>query len=249
MRKSAQLAMASLGIFLLLPAPAQTPGVPQNGPLVKVTTHLVQVNVVVHGKKNEPIDDLAKEDFAIYDNKQPQQIATFSLESVKAAEESASKTAHLPQNTFTNRVELRPKAPNSVTVMLLDGLNTRFEDQVYAKRQLIKFLGELHAEDRVAVYTLGHELKILHDFTSDASSILRMLAKHNGRINTEVADSNPEEPNTGDDDMDQWIREADQKIADYQTINRVQTTLTALEAIAYHVARIPGAQESDLDFR
>jgi VWFA-related protein len=40
--------------------------------------------------------------------------------------------------------------------------------------------------------------------------------------------------------MDQWIREADQKIADYQTINRVQTTLTALEAIAYHVARIPG---------
>jgi len=57
-------------------------------------------------------------------------------------------------------------------------------------------------------------LKILHDFTSDASSILRMLAKHNGRINTEVADSNPEEPNTGDDDMDQWMREADQKIAD-----------------------------------
>ena len=84
--------MASLGIFLLLPAPAQTPGVPQNGPLVKVTTHLVQVNVVVHGKKNEPIDDLAKEAFTLYDNKQPQQIATFSIESVKAAEESASKT-------------------------------------------------------------------------------------------------------------------------------------------------------------
>ena len=82
-------------------------------------------------------------------------------------------------------------------------------------------------------------MKILRDFTSDASSILRMLAKHNGRINTEVADSNPEEPNTSDD-MDQWIREADQKIADYQTINRVETTLTALEAIAYHVARIPG---------
>src|SRR6266581_8977316 len=88
MRKSAQLAMASLGIFLLLPSPAQTPGVAPNGPLVKVTTHLVQVNVVVHGKKNEPIDDLAKEDFTLYDNKQPQQIATFSLESVKAAEES-----------------------------------------------------------------------------------------------------------------------------------------------------------------
>jgi len=40
--------------------------------------------------------------------------------------------------------------------------------------------------------------------------------------------------------MDQWMREMDQKIADYQTINRVQTTLAALEAIANHVARIPG---------
>jgi len=40
--------------------------------------------------------------------------------------------------------------------------------------------------------------------------------------------------------MDQWMREMDQKIADYQTINRVQTTLAALEAIANHVSRIPG---------
>ena len=209
-------------------------------PLVKVTTHLVQVNVVVHGKKNEPIDDLKMEDFALFDNKQPQKIATFSMESARLAEEKTKKTPPLPQNTFTNRAELKPKAPNSVTVMLLDGLNTKFEDQVYAKQQLIKFLGQLQPDDRVAVYTLGRELKILHDFTSDASSILRVLGKFNGRINIEVADSNPEEPNTGDDDLDQWMREMDQKIADYQTINRVQTTLAALEAIANHVTRIPG---------
>jgi VWFA-related protein len=83
-------------------------------------------------------------------------------------------------------------------------------------------------------------VKILHDFTSDSSSILKVLAKYKDRINIEVADSNPEEPNTGDDDLDQRMREADQKIADYQTINRVQTTLAALEAIANHVGRLPG---------
>src|SRR6266849_4287741 len=242
MRKSILLAFISLPILLLT---AQTP-VPKPAadsaqtPVLKVTTRLVEVNVVVHGRKNELVDDLKKEDFTIFDNKQPQQIATFSVESAKLAEEKTQKAPPLPQNTFTNRVELRPKAPNSVTVMLLDGLNTKFEDQVYSKQQLIKFLAQLQPGDRVAVYTLGRELKILHDFTTDSSSILRVLGKYKDRINIEVADSNPEEPNTGDDDLDQWMREADQKIADYQTVNRVQTTLAALEGIATHVARIPG---------
>jgi hypothetical protein len=67
------------------------------------------------------VDDLKKEDFKIFDNGQPQQIATFSLESAKVAEEKLQKAPPLPQNTFTNRVELRPKPPNGVTVMLLDG--------------------------------------------------------------------------------------------------------------------------------
>src|SRR5947208_15413917 len=107
-----RLAAACLLAPLLLPAPAQTPAPSQ--PLVKVTTHLVTVNVVVHGKKNEPVDDLTKDDFTIFDNKQAQQIASFSMESVKVAQEKTKTLAPLPQNTFTNRAELRPKAPNSV---------------------------------------------------------------------------------------------------------------------------------------
>ena len=243
MSKSIWLAFVFLSILLLTaqtPTPKSAGDSAQSTPVLKVTTRLVEVNVVVHGRKNEPVDDLKKEDFTIFDNKQRQQIATFSVESAKLAEEKIQKSPPLPQNTFTNRIELRPKAPNSVTVMLLDGLNTKFEDQVYAKQQLIKFLAQLQPGDRVAVYTLGRELKILHDFTTDSSSILKVLGKYKDRINIEVADSNPEEPNTGDDDLDQWMREADQKIADYQTVNRVQTTLAALEAIANHVERIPG---------
>src|SRR5436305_14237131 len=178
MRKSLRLAIACLSII----AAAQTPQAPS---VMKVTTHLVQVNVVAHGKKNEAVDDLKKEDFRIFDNGQPQEIATFSLEASKPAEEKLRRTPPLPQNTFTNRVELRPNSPNSVTVMLLDGLNTKFQDQAYARQQLIKMLGQLQPDDRVAIYTLGRELKIIHDFTADASSILRALGKEKGRINSE----------------------------------------------------------------
>ena len=71
-------------------------------------------------------------------------------------------------------------------------------------------------------------------------SLIRIANGHKTRINTEVAASEPEAPNTGDDALDQWMAAADQKIADFQVINRVQSTLSGLEAIANHLARLPG---------
>src|SRR5579872_6587009 len=116
MQKLMQLFAGWLCLIVLLPAPAQTPAPKDTAPassILQVTTHLAQVNVVVHGKKNEPVDDPTQEDFKVHANGQLQQIATFSLESAKLAEEKLQKAPALPQNTFTNRVELRPKSPNN----------------------------------------------------------------------------------------------------------------------------------------
>src|SRR5579862_8253265 len=101
MSNLARLGAASIGLILLMSAqtPAPKPATETPHPILKVTTHLVQVNVVVHGKKNEPVEDLKKEDFTILDNGQPQQIATFSLESASLAE--AHKPPPLGQNIFT----------------------------------------------------------------------------------------------------------------------------------------------------
>ena len=83
--------------------------------------------------------------------------------------------APLPSGTYTNRLTARAGVPNSITVILLDGLNTSITDQAFARRGVAKFLGQLQPEDRVAVYTLGRDLRILHDFTNDASSLLRAV--------------------------------------------------------------------------
>jgi VWFA-related protein len=231
---------------LLVPAPAQTPSNPPAAaapqtPVLKVTTHLVQINVVVHGKKNEPVTDLEKKDFTLFDNGQAQEIATFSVESAVPAKAGAKQPKIvLPPNTYTNRADLRQVSAKTVTVVLLDTLNTKFEDQVYAKKQLISFLQQLRPEDSVALYALSTKLQILHDFTTDASALIAAANKHKGRAATEVADSEPEDPDTGNDDLDQFLSQAQQKIADYQMINRVTTTLAALEAIANHVSALPG---------
>ena len=62
MSKSVALALVSLSLLLTAQTPAPKPPAgnsSQSTPTIKVTTRLVEVNVVVHGRKNEPVDDLS----------------------------------------------------------------------------------------------------------------------------------------------------------------------------------------------
>jgi len=61
-------------------APAQRPAAPP----LRVSTRLVQVNVIVEDKKGEPVTRLAKDDFTLLDGGQPQTIAFFAEETNQA---------------------------------------------------------------------------------------------------------------------------------------------------------------------
>jgi VWFA-related protein len=217
-------------------APAQAP------PVLRVTTRLVQVNVVVHGKKGAPVLGLTQGDFEITDDGIPQQIATLSVESMLSPPPArgARPVAALPPNLFTNEKVFGPARPKAITVILLDGLNTSFADQAYARQQLIKFLRTLRPDDRVALYTLGRGLRILHDFTDDHVSLLDVLGRHNPHTGPELALSNPAPANTGDSEIDSFLDAANQTVADFEVIDRVRTTLDGIQAIARRVAAIPG---------
>ncbi len=219
------------------PAPGQTPEPAKQAPPLRVTTHLVQVNVIVQDKKGEPVADLTKDDFALFDQGQPQEISSFSVESLRALPAPAQT---VPANLFSNRFGHKAGTPTSVTVVLLDGLNTRFEDMSYARTQIIKFLGQLQPQDHVALYTLTTRLRVLHDFTTDATSLLRTIQPYKGHVSSELAASEPEEANTGNDEIDQFLNDANQRMADFYTINRTKATASALEGIANHLAQLPG---------
>ncbi len=91
-------------------------GLAQESPTLKVTTHLIQVNVIVRDK-NGPVADLSKDDFELFDKGKPQKVAVFSVISSKGA---APRAPALPANIFSNRIETRPDAPTSATVVLID---------------------------------------------------------------------------------------------------------------------------------
>ncbi len=208
----------------------------QTQPTIQVTTRLVQVNVVVH-KKGEPVSDLKKEDFTILDKGKEQKVALFAIDSIDAPPKAWPA---LPPNIFSNRVQ-RADTPTSITVILFDGLNTRFQDQAYARKQIVKFLSEIQPHDRVALYLLGSKLHILHDFTNNPDHLAQALAKYRGRISGELdaADPAPRD-STGNDDLDDFLSNADKVISDFYSVNNATFTLDAMEAIAHHLASLPG---------
>jgi VWFA-related protein len=223
-------------------------------PVLRVSTRLVQVNVVVETKDGNPVEGLTKNDFTLYDDGKPQDISFFSAQSNKAL---SGKAHPLPPGTFSNRLEQKAEVPSSVTVILLDGLNTHFEDQGFARKQIIKFLQQIQPKDHVAIYTLGSNVRVLHDFTTDSQALVAALHDYVGHESHEVKASEPgPEPitrtvitpsvpnSTGmapiEVGLEDYLRQTQQQSADWYSMDRTLRTLDALKTIARRLAHLPG---------
>jgi len=218
-------------LSLVLLAAALTAQMPDV--VIRTTTRLVQVNVIVT-KKGTAVPGLKKEDFQVFDDGKRQEIKQFS-EETRALLPSVAEP--LPPGTFTNQLEQRAGTPAAVTAILLDGVNTRFSDQTYARQQVVQFLKQIQPEDRIAIYTLDtHGLKVLHDYTTDSSDLLANLAKYQGDIAPDVT-------GTGNltDPLGGWLGSRGNSFERTFFLNdRILQTLRAIEFIAQNLAPLPG---------
>lgn len=241
--KLASLSAVTLAALLAQsPAPSSQKSATQIDPgdagvLIRSTTRLIQVNVVVHDRKGQPVKDLKKEDFKIFDNGKPQTISVFSMDSSTVLPQAKP----LPQNVFTNKLAAKGGVPTSTTVILLDAKNTKYQDQAWSRRQVVKYLATLKPEDRIAIYSLTRGLTVLHDFTSDSSQLLSKLEKFKGYLS-------PDGESTSFDfdpsvlEFGQWMgNQGSTGIeADYFMADKITGTLKAIEFIANHLAELPG---------
>ena len=246
---------------------------PPQAPKIRVSTRLVQIGVIVRDK-NGPVTNLKQGDFTVLDRGKPQKISMFSVESAPARNPSAtapmqaaSNPVSLPPNTFSDLPQYAAP-PRSVTIVLLDNLNTLYgsapasryektplwvEDLALqnAKRHLIEFIGQLQPEDRVAIYGLAHSLHVVCDFTSDRNQLLAILKNYDTKsvTNRQVVEPGKqiiEFP--GHDSRLADISKPGSSFEDGASLrlaaganeNREAETLTALQEIAAHVANIPG---------
>ena len=168
-------------------APAADSNVPTAGsiaetsagvPTLKVSSRLVIVDVVARNG-DHPVSGLKQGDFSVYEDGVPQTIHDFTPhfedETTAPADTATAEPPPLPPGTLTNRPDT--KETDSITVLLLDGVNTAPSDVIYVRREMIKFLKTQPPGRRIAVFALGQRLRMLQGFTADTSQLMAVLKK------------------------------------------------------------------------
>jgi VWFA-related protein len=256
---------ATILALLLVPTAlaSQNPQPPQ----IKVSTRLVELGVIVRDKDG-PVEDMTKDDFVVLDRGKPQKISVFTLESAASPASVPQLAKMLPPNTFSDLPQYGASRPRSVTIVLLDNLNTlygsapasRYEQTPYwiedlalrnAQKHLIEFIQTLDPRDRVAIYGLRDSLHILCDFTSDRDQLLTILKAYDTRsiTNRQVVEPGkvvldfPGHDSRREDIFGEgggFENGAAGRLAGAANADRGAETMAALQQIAAHVANIPG---------
>lgn len=217
----------------------------QGTPTFRIGTRLVELQVVVTTKDGKPVKDLTETDFTVLENGKAQTLSFFNT-----GEDAAPAAEALPAGVFSNRPEYAPANPRSVTVILLDWMNTDVRDQLYAKAEVARYLKQMNPRDRVALYEMAGGIRVAHDFTDDPALLLKRVEKL--RANWPAANLNEDQMlrqlselvedllSIQADGSRRVVEDARSEAANFSKETRVTNTLRQFEFLAQRLAGIPG---------
>jgi VWFA-related protein len=148
----------------------------------KTSTQAVVVDVVVTDSKGHPVSGLHQQDFQLTEDGKPQNLRYFKEvnggQTAPDAAPAPAKPSPPPANVFSNNTHAPD--PGSVTLVLLDLLNTPSADQEHAREQLINFLKTKNNNSQFALCTLSSgralHLRLIQGFTPDENLILAAVS-------------------------------------------------------------------------
>src|ERR1700722_8527183 len=142
---------------------------------IRVQSDLVEVPTVVRDSKGNPVGNLKKEDFLLFDNGKPQTISTFSVL-------TRPGSAPTPATSGIEPSAAPPIQPRYVALyfddvnMVWSNLSASIANLTFARDGAIKFIrGGLDPGERVGIFTASGVLNL--DFTDDVQKLLDTLAK------------------------------------------------------------------------
>ena len=146
----------------------------------KVRVNLVLVRVVVRDEHGKVIEDLKKDDFLLFDNRKPQTITTFSVETPNShAVPLVTASDHPDGEPIDKSSSAGDALPQRFVTLLFDDVHLEMSDAVTVRVAASKIFDSLASTDRVAVYTTSGQVS--QDFTSDRellkSAINQVIAR------------------------------------------------------------------------
>jgi VWFA-related protein len=144
---------------------------PQQPPVLSVTSHEVLLDIVVTDGGHS-LTGLKASDFIVTEEGKPQVVASLEEHQPMSAEMNARLVANPPlaPNTFSNYSPVANM--NAYTVILLDALNTRLDDQMSVRLALIKYLKNMKPGGPVAIFERDTKMHLVQGFTSDPQVLL-----------------------------------------------------------------------------
>ncbi|MGB7623261.1 MAG: VWA domain-containing protein [Terriglobia bacterium] len=247
-------------LFALVVNPASTvlPQV-QSGAKFKVYSDLVLVDAVVTDKKGNPIRNLAKKDFHIFEDGVEQSIEVFRFEDVSQFEAERAKepppplpapTAAPPaqpvQKTLaTQKAEEARYSNRRLIVMMFDLASLDIPDAIFARKSAEEFIHtRIAPADLMAVVVMSATLRVVQDFTNDQSLLLAALNKvklgqsselvAQGATDTTSGDITGTAENTNEDTSDAYSLDETQF-----NIFNTDRKLMAIESVAKMLKDLP----------
>ncbi|HXA00105.1 MAG TPA: VWA domain-containing protein [Candidatus Dormibacteraeota bacterium] len=144
--------------------------------MFKVRVNLVLVRVVVRDQRGKVIENLHREDFALADDRKPQVISFFNVDTpatrtmpvttVEGPNINAEMVAGVPASPV-------PAIPQRFVSILYDDVHIAMEDAVSVRAATTRMLDALSPTDRVGIFTTSGQTA--QEFTSDRDLLKRAL--------------------------------------------------------------------------
>lgn len=160
--------------------------------IVRISTALVQTDVVVTDKNDQIIPDLKREDFELYENGRKQDIKFMEFVSVNTGRRTeGERPTALPAGAEIPR-DLTAGELKRVIAFVVDDLTIPFEDMPTVRKMLTDFVNnEMREGDLVAIVRTVGGKGLLQQFTSDKQLLRRAIAALNVTTNPFMAFNNP----------------------------------------------------------
>jgi len=142
----------------------------------RVRVNLVLVRVVVRDGQGKVITGLKKEDFQLSDNRKPQVISSFSVETPES-HKIAPSTPAAP--TMESEGEASPNAaavaalPQRFVAVVFDDTNMLMQDATFVRDAATRLFGALAPTDRVGMFSTSGQFT--QDFTQDHEALKKAL--------------------------------------------------------------------------
>jgi VWFA-related protein len=141
----------------------------------KVRVNVVLVRVVVRDTQGKVVTNLKKEDFQLSDNRKPQIISSFSLETpgshVPAVKMETNSGAAPSEGTPVKAPEL----PQRFVTLFFDDLHLATQDVLLTRQAATKLFDAMQTDDRLAIFTSSGQVQ--QEFTADRGKLADALQR------------------------------------------------------------------------